>query len=321
MHVYYCGDKSRTFIATSGVPQGTNLAALLFAIFINDLPGIINAEVLLFADDVKILKTINNQADCHALQDQINKLMQWCEMNKLELNINKCCVMSYTRAKQPILNAYKIGNECLKRAQETTDLGITFQSDLSFRNHVANIIKNTYRTMGMVIRNCSYFKSTAPLEMLYCSLIRPKLEYCTQIWSPHDSCLINDVESIQRKYLKFLHFKKHGVYPEIGSSAEILRSEFKMDSMEKRRIFNDINFVRKLINGDVESTHLIGTLNFYVPRINSRYHPTFYVDSSRRDAHKFSPINRMCSQVNELLNGFDIFSASKKDICSALEMQ
>ena len=319
LHVFYCGAKSKEFIATSGVPQGTNLAALLFSIYINDLPNAIDTDTLLFADDFKLIKTIRTERDAVDLQQQINNVLRWCGTNKLHLNIRKCSVLSYTKAKNPILYPYTLGEEILLRVQQIKDLGITFQNDLSFKSHIKDITKSAYRTLGMVIRNCKHFESINTLQTLYRALIRPKLEYGTQIWSPKESYLVDTIEGLQRKFLKFLYFKQHGTYPETGIPEDNLLVEFKTDSLYKRRVCADINFIKKLINGDIDSTYLLANLNFYVPRVNSIVRATFYVNQSNRDTHKFAPLNRMCSAVNEHFSNLDIFCASMTDIRTALE--
>ena len=62
------GQQSSSAAVTSGVPQGTVLAPLLFLCFINDLPNGILSKIKLYADDVLLYNTIHTQQDCEQLQ-------------------------------------------------------------------------------------------------------------------------------------------------------------------------------------------------------------------------------------------------------------
>ena len=59
---------------TSGVPEGSILAPLIFSIFINDLPQHIQSNCLMYADDVKIFRKIESPSDGKRLQDDLDRL-------------------------------------------------------------------------------------------------------------------------------------------------------------------------------------------------------------------------------------------------------
>ena len=61
---------------TSGVPQGTVLAPLLFLIYINDLPDCLShCTIRLFADNCILYRPIQSEIDSVLLQKDING---WC---------------------------------------------------------------------------------------------------------------------------------------------------------------------------------------------------------------------------------------------------
>ena len=69
------------------------LGPLLFNIYINDIVQQIKSPVLQFADDLKMFCIINDAADYHQLQQDVNNLVAWA--NKWQLNFNViCCILA-----------------------------------------------------------------------------------------------------------------------------------------------------------------------------------------------------------------------------------
>ena len=60
--------------------SGSVLGPILFLIYINDLDDDITSKVLKFADDTKVFRKIESDADRQQLQDDLNKLNEWSEI-------------------------------------------------------------------------------------------------------------------------------------------------------------------------------------------------------------------------------------------------
>ena len=74
-----------------GIPQGSVLGPILFSLYINDLPLCIKALCELFADDTSL-------HDHHTawLQNSLDNLIDWTEMNHMALHPDKTKFMLIT---------------------------------------------------------------------------------------------------------------------------------------------------------------------------------------------------------------------------------
>ena len=135
--------ESRAINVTSGVPQGSHLGSLLFAVFGNGIYDLLtDSEFLLYADDLKLLRKVTNQDDVDALQRCLTAVSEWCSNNKMSLNVNKCKVISFSRrAEQNRLTAnYTIGSQVLTRTSAIRDLGVIVDSGLTLKPHINQVV-------------------------------------------------------------------------------------------------------------------------------------------------------------------------------------
>ena len=76
---------------TSGVPQGSVLGPTLFLLYINDLVNVIeHSEILLFADDLKIFNSSNNN---FFLQSDLNNVVSWSKIWQLPISVKKSNIL------------------------------------------------------------------------------------------------------------------------------------------------------------------------------------------------------------------------------------
>ena len=189
----------------SGVPQGSILGPLLFLVYINDLPSYAsNSNLLLFADDTKCLKSITNLADCHKLQDDIDKLSLWCNQWRMKFNITKCVLLSFHSKQVKVIHSYQLNGQSINSCEVHRDLGILLSHNLTWSAHYNHITARAYRMLGLLRRTFSTTNSPITKKYLYISLVRSQLTYCSQVWRPNLMKDILTIETVQRRATKFI---------------------------------------------------------------------------------------------------------------------
>ena len=188
----------------SGVPQGSVLGPLLFVLYINDLPDGLNNISKLFADDLKL---ICNAANANSIKADLACLEHWEEMWLLKFNTSKCKVMHLNFNNNNNVS-YILDGTVLDPIDEEKDLGLLTTSSLSWKENIYNCIKEANRMMAWITRNIVNKERNVMLN-IFKTLIRPKLEYCVQIWNPvarHGNwSIIIELESVQRRFTRMIN--------------------------------------------------------------------------------------------------------------------
>lgn len=268
----------------------------------------------MYADDLKLFWNVADIGDCDRLLTNLNRVEEWCKLNKLPLNPDKCSVMTYTLKTDPIIVDYTISNTVLKRPNTLVDLGVTFDLQLSFVSHIDNVIEAAYRSYGFIVRCSGEFKESSTLKNLYYAFVRSKLEYASAVWRPHYQVHVDRLEKVQRSFLKFLSFKSDGLYPAVGTPHHELLRKHSFTELNNRRDYYSFIFLYKLVNNQISCVALLEKLNFYICRPNSRISNTFYLPTPRTNVLKFAPLHMMCTICNSVSSTLDIFHSASGQI-------
>lgn len=242
---------------TSGIIQSGHQSPTCFAAFINDLPEQISDAIgENFADDTKIYRIIKCTEDATKLQRAIDKLLQWCITNKLELNDGKCHIMTVTRIEKAIEFNYKLNGETIHRVSEHKDLGILIDPKLTMTPHIDKQVNKAKGMLALIRRMSAGIFTQDTIRTLYMSLVRSHLDYANVVYSPMVEQHKRQIESVQKQFVMYALPNEHrDEYFRLRPYAERF-SELKLNGLTRRRINCGIMFIYDLITRNIESSTL-----------------------------------------------------------------
>ena len=112
----------------------------------------------------------------------------------------------------------------LERISVIKDLGLSVSCDLQWGRHIAEIVSKSNKILCLIKRVCRDMNDTQTRKVLYCTLIRPRLEYCCSLWSPHTAKDRFLIENVQRQY--FFNLWCHWVV--FGNKRQNLLAHFRL---------------------------------------------------------------------------------------------
>ena len=117
-----------------------------------------NSEVLLYSrSKFNATAILYKLAVCTVLQNDINVLNRWCQLNKMKFHPEKCSVISiFSNIKDLLyLNPlpmsqyrYHLGNDILNYEKCEKDLGIIVNSNFSWLDHQSLVTSKASQMLG-----------------------------------------------------------------------------------------------------------------------------------------------------------------------------
>ena len=287
------GEHSEVSPVTSGVPQGSVLGPALFLVYINDLPDCVASQVRLFADDTIIYRSINNDLDRQALQQDLDRLVDWEQDWLMEFHPKKCQVIRVTRARQPIETEYYLHGHQLETVDGAKYLGVTITQNMSWNTHISNTTSKANKILGLLKRNIK-ISSPQIKEKAYNSMVRPILEYGAVVWDPYTKTNINKVEMVQRRAARWTLNRYHNT-----SSVTDMLSHLEWPTLTKRREEARLIVMYKLVHVLVATNICLYTTPSQ--RSTRSTHPYSFIRiPSQTDAYRMSYFPRTVIDWNKL---------------------
>jgi hypothetical protein len=185
----------------------------------------------------------------------------------------------------------ELNGEQIPSSDSMKYLGLTFQSNIKWSTHITNIVKKSNRTLGM-LRRCLSGASSRLKLIAFNTVTRPILEYASQVWSPHEKGLIDQIDKVHRRALRWIFH-----VPKIASLTDLMQVK-KIPTLADRRADQDTTFLRKIEFGlyDIQLERYITQNTLHDTRhktINPHY---------RMNQFKHSFYNRVNDQVKILFS-------------------
>ena len=195
-------------LVKTGVPQGSILGPIFFICYINDIVHICKtSKILLYADDTVLYKRISDTErflDMHNFQQDVNRLIRWCEVNRLSINVKKTKLVFHphtANVENNVHNDIKISNVNVSYVASYLYLGVDIDNDLTFKQYFTNMFKKISYKLSLLRRIRYMITLKASLDItktMFCCII----DYGNIFLSTCNENDLGDIQILQNHALR-----------------------------------------------------------------------------------------------------------------------
>jgi len=188
-----------------GTPQGSKLSPLLFAFLCAGLKNINNScKYIKYADDLTIIHTSQIGSDSSSLLIELEHIDNWCKDNNMLINFSKTKILHISGRKKPAQPVIKISGHEIECVQTAKLLGLTFQHNLKWSEHISMSVKKASRLFYVILRLKKCGCNRKVLLQFYKSLVRPHLAYASAATSNMTQQNIKTLQKAEKRFTKII---------------------------------------------------------------------------------------------------------------------
>ena len=203
---------------------------------------------IIYADDTTLYTALgllnpsgSNEEVSELINLELDKISAWLKLNKLSLNIKKTKFMIFYQPQRTTpIPTLKIDNTLIECVNEFNFLGLVLDKNVNWNNHIQKTASKISQITGIMNR-LKHFLPPNVLQIIYNSLVLPRLNYCLLAWGHKFDRLFK----IQKKAVRIVNHSKYNAHTDpIFKSRNLLK-------LEDIYVSQVLKFYYKLQNGQL----------------------------------------------------------------------
>ena len=171
----------------------------------------------------------------------------------MKFHPSKCKVVSISYSNPPLFNIlpciqfmYSLNHVILDYVDCEKDLGVDITPKLTWTAQCNRLYSKASQQLGIVRRNSHFVNDTRRRRALYIALVRSQFENCSIIWRPTNQTLIDKLEGIHKRGIKWILFEENRSYSPLSIYIQKCK-EANLLPLSSRFDLNDLVFLHKII--------------------------------------------------------------------------